>query len=102
MKLIIDVSDIYYEECKRKAKTSIGICTKIANATPFDSVIEDIKKERYNQGFVDGYKNSYNRGHAVIEDIKAEIDDLDVSDLGKMGIITAIFEIIDKHMRGET
>ena len=44
MKLIIDVSDIYYEECKRKAKTSIGICTKIANATPFDSVIEDIKK----------------------------------------------------------
>ena len=62
------------------------------------SAIEDIKKERYNQGFVDGYKNSYDRGHAVIENIKAEIDDLDVSDLGKMGIITAILEIIDKHI----
>ena len=35
---------------------------------------------------------------SIIEDIKAEIDNLDVSDLGKMGIITAIFEIIDRRI----
>ena len=38
---------------------------------------------------------------SVIEDIKAEIEDLDVNDLGKMGIITAIIHIIDKHISGK-
>ena len=74
------------------------------------SVIEDIKKERYNQGFVDGYKNSYDRGHAVIEDIKAEI----ASCRGKFyrnedntyspymdGTLDRVLEIIDRHIIGK-
>ena len=71
MKVVIDIPKKLYEECKIKSKSHIGSCTTIANGIPLERVIEDIK---------------------------AEIDDLDVSDLGKMGIITAIFEIIDKYI----
>ena len=35
---------------------------------------------------------------SILEDIKSEIEDLDVSGLGKMGIITVIFGIIDNHI----
>ena len=38
----------------------------------------------------------------IIDNIKTEIDDLDVSDLGKMGIITTIFEIIDNNLEKGT
>lgn len=63
-------------------------------------------KEAYNRGYEAGVKATNVDCGVVweerIEDIKAEIDDLDVSDLGKMGIITAIFGIIDKHIGKES
>lgn len=43
----------------------------------FDAVpiseLEDIKKNRYNQGFYDGYKKATEQANAVIDNIKAEI-----------------------------
>ena len=34
MKLVIDISESYYEECKRQAKNHIGTCSTIAKGTP--------------------------------------------------------------------
>lgn len=34
MKIVIDISEEYYEECKEKAKTGIGSYTRIAEGTP--------------------------------------------------------------------
>ena len=38
-----------------------------------NSDLEEIKKNRYNQGFHDGYKKATEQANAVIEDIKTEI-----------------------------
>lgn len=105
MKLIIDIPKDYYEIIKHDVEnhlTDYRPFEIIANGIPLDSVIKDIKKERYNQGFVDGYKNSYDRGHAVIEDIKAEIDKLHKvgnADDGRVYVpINDVFDVIDKHI----
>lgn len=70
MKLIIDIPEDYYEIIKHH------VDNHQLDYRPFEIIANGIP----------------------LDDVKAEIDDLDVSDLGKMGIITAIFEILDKHI----
>lgn len=48
MKIVIDIPEEYYEECKEKAKTGIGSYTRIAEGTPLKSVdglIDKIKEK---------------------------------------------------------
>ena len=73
MKLVIDISESYYEECKQQAKGHIGTCTTIAKGVPIAEVIEDIKKE-----------------------IKDQMDDDDYF----CGLSLAL-QIIDKHISGK-
>lgn len=40
-----------------------------------NTTLEDIKAERYNQGFYDGYKKATEQANAVVQDIKAEINE---------------------------
>ena len=76
MKLIIDIPEEEYKDLMQTGENTITL------------------------GKLLDLRNSVRNG-TPLDDVKAAIDDLDVSDLGKMGIITAIFEILDKHIGEE-
>ncbi len=107
MKLIIDIDEKEFNFIKQVTLNyEAGI---IAHGIPLTecediiskSVLNDIKQERYNQGFVDGYKNSYDRGHTVINDIKAEIEQTANEEADEVmwsrGLHYAL-KIIDEHL----
>ena len=66
---------------------------------PIKCDIEDIKKERYNNGFYNGYTKATEQANAVIEDIKAEIKSIQKEDMECDGCsdIGMVLDIIDKH-----
>ena len=68
----------------------------IKNGVPLD----DIKTERYNQGFVDGYKKATEQANACIDDIKTEIPILShwqTDDGQNLLMVADALECIDKH-----
>lgn len=68
------------------------------SVTPKPTESEDIKKERYNNGFYDGYRMATKQANAVIDDIKAELQTLrGCSCYCSDGIIDDVEDIIDKH-----
>lgn len=64
--------------------------------------LEDIKKNRYNQGFYDGYKKATEQANAVLENIKTEIRhfmfDINPSSSESDYACNYILDIIDKHI----
>ena len=81
MKLVIDISEQYFKECKNKSKTGIGSYTHIANGTPLEKVLEDIKGE--------------------IEKIQYRIDDSATLSTRDVVNIEDAIDIIDKHIGGK-
>ena len=87
MKLIIDIPEEAYKACKELKIGSddgiVGLCAvkSIANGTPFDSVIEDIK--------------------ADLERYRAEQDKKDTFHFLRMKMCDDFAEIIDKHIGKE-
>ena len=78
---------------------------ELPSVIPSIQAVEDIKKERYNNGFYDGYKKATKQANAVIGDIKTEIEEVcgsygwDDYDFCS-GLIMAR-KIIDKHTKAE-
>ena len=74
-----------------------------------NSILQDIKNERYNQGFYDGYKKATEQANAIIEDIKADIDNLDTytihmgaSQLDKVCVeFKEVKRILNNHISGK-
>ena len=79
MKLIIDIPEWYYNEVK-EFKHPVLIDKSIMNGTPFDSVIEDIKADINNIDSMTFIGN----GSGCASEMRTEC-----------------LKIIDKHMRGD-
>ena len=56
------------------------------------------EKIKYNKGFVDGYKKATEQANAVIEDIKAEIAELQKEYKEYGWAYDDALEVIDKHI----
>lgn len=67
--------------------------------------LEPMRKERYNQGFYDGYRKATEQTNERIETIKAEIEktawSVEVSHVERAYGMWDAYRIIDKHMKGE-
>ena len=82
MKLVIDIPESYYEECKQQAKGHIGTCTTIAKGVPLAEVIQDIKTEI----------------RARVFDIQATSDKYFD---GVDDVMDIVDSVIDKHISGK-
>lgn len=76
MKLIIDIPEDVYKHCRslRNSPYNDNSFHDIAKfAIGYGIPFDDIKTERYNNGFVDGYKKATEQANACVKKIKEEI-----------------------------
>lgn len=108
-KIVIDIDDDLYNVIQSYDQAGIIACAyQLSQIIKSGTSLDDIKEQQYNKGFYDGYKKATTQANAVIDDIKAEIEQLNPVDYGSMFSYEShngakdmkmdVLEIIDRHI----
>lgn len=73
MQIVIELPEQTYKRIRWLVNEDVGLCSPVDKAIAHGIPLDDIKVERYNNGFVDGYKKAAEQANACIDDIKKEI-----------------------------
>jgi hypothetical protein len=100
MKLIIDVPEESYKYIKTISDLGLGVFAKaIKNGTPLDSNSERAEVQAYFDGEAYGWEQGRK---ALIDDVKAEIQDLYVGYRHGYEIMADVLRIIDNIGKAES
>ena len=102
-KIIIDIPKGLEEAFNHEEQWTALLCADMRDALQNSTPLDDIKAERYNQGFYDGYKKATEQANAVIDDIKAELKEMADSynwhyDAPRRDTLKYAILVIDKHI----